>query len=175
MSSVLQFPRLTRVKPLQAPAAYDIHNNGHCRIQGCMSDAIRQSWLRKAATWMAVFVCLLVAPVGSGILSLCMGKGHVAVELPHGGYSRLAAGAERADVKAFHAAGSPCVDIPLLQAANPEKSPVANSLGGGKDFTVGIFSGSLGAPPQCGQIVRPSSQIEINPVLLHRRTVVLLI
>lgn len=140
-----------------------------------MSDAARQSWLRKAATWMAVFVCLLVGPVGNSALALCVGEGHVAVELPHGGYSRLAVGEARADATAFHAAGKPCVDVPLLQAGNPETSPVASSLGGGKDFAVATVTDSLGVPPEGGQIARLSCQIEVNPALLHRRTVVLLI
>ncbi|MEW6107090.1 MAG: hypothetical protein AB1563_12140, partial [Bacillota bacterium] len=142
-----------------------------------MASASVQGRLRKAAAILAVFACLLVGPLGQGAFALCLGsKGHTAVEvLPHGNHGRIGAPATLGfDLAAgVNADTRLCVDIPLLQNAAQEKT------GSEERGSTSVAAALIAAPPPAGpppnRIFRLSSKIEVNPALLHHRTVVLLI
>lgn len=142
-----------------------------------MASGSTQGRLRKAAAWFAVVACLLVGPLGQGAFALCLGgKGHAAVEaLPHSNHGRIGSSdTVRLDLApALSAESRPCIDIPLFQNATQEKS--GSGAQDGTSVTAVLIAITPSAGPPSNAVLRLSSQIEVNPALLHRRTVVLLI
>lgn len=128
-----------------------------------------QIWLRKAATMLAVFACLLIGTIGGDVLALCVGEGHVAVELAP------ASKAPPAAAGISSTSGKNCVDAALLSSARAERvvSNIQNL--GSKSVLLAAVAPSYPPSPDAAAIIdRQLAQVGVNPALKHHRTVVLL-
>lgn len=129
-----------------------------------------QIWLRKTAAMLAVIACLLVGTFGGEVLALCIGEGHVAVELS----------ADKPDSTAPQAHGvsswdgKPCVDATLNTPGRQERLSATPQQAEGKALPLVatltsaptlIMSRDSGIAP---------TPVRFNPALKHHRTVVLL-
>ncbi|MGE5517138.1 MAG: hypothetical protein ACM31D_15135 [Bacteroidota bacterium] len=133
-----------------------------------LSDAY-QVWLRKTATMLAVFACLLIGTIGGDALALCVGEDHIAVEL------------SAACTNAHALAGisstpdENCVDAALLSSARVERLAGSAQDVGGKHVLPITTSAPRAPTPQTASATGwPRAQVGTNPALKHHRTVVLL-
>lgn len=130
-----------------------------------MLSPVNQLWLRKAATMLAVFACLLIGTFGGDALALCIGEGHVAVELSAGGHDVVPDGVSSPSAKT-------CADATLSNAARVEKIADAPQKVDGKALVAAIWPSPHMAASTVDSHRLP--QVSQNPALKHHRTVVLL-
>jgi hypothetical protein len=129
-----------------------------------------QIWLRKTAAMLAVLACLLIGTFGGEVLALCVGEGHVAVELS----------ADKPDSTAPQAHGvsswdgKPCVDATLHAPGRQERLSATPLQAEGKALPLAATMASAPTPTlSCDSGTAPTP-VRFNPALKHHRTVVLL-
>lgn len=125
----------------------------------------RQPWLRKAATMLALFACLLIGTFGGDALALCIGEGHVAVELSIGGHDVVPDGVSSTSIKT-------CADVVLSNHARFEKIADVPQKGHSKALVAATSPSPQIALPTVDRHWLP--QVSQNPALKHHRTVVML-
>lgn len=123
-----------------------------------------------AATMLAVFACLLIGTLSGDVLAV-FGKGHAAVELASAGKKTLA----EAHIPSISPARHCCVDDASVFPARVEASSTSSQHPGSKGALLALASHpQIPSLDAVAVIDWPPAPVDINPILKHHRTVVLL-